>query len=158
MHSLDKLIDVSRVIFDRRDKEESLVLADIELCKEYVSSFSWCKKILAIYYGGGVAGKLAVFLVHLEPVEGSGADSWVWIICGDLPSAYIRADLNTTPSEALADYVSVMQDWSRSVLEGGSLDNSFPVDADATSENAKALNSRMDFVSKNIINSALLNE
>ena len=46
-----------------------------------------------------------------------------------------------------------MEDWTFNVLKGNSLDESFPVAAEATHENAKMLSQRIAFIRTEILES-----
>ena len=54
---------------------------------------------------------------------------------------------------ALSRYCEMMEDWAINVLEGHSLEDSFPVDAEETHEHAEMLSQRIAFLRTEIIES-----
>lgn len=59
--------------------------------------------------------------MRLEKNEGSapGTPGALWVVAGDLPSAYLVTDAapTATATAALAIYCSLMQDWVEAVRE-----------------------------------------
>jgi hypothetical protein len=93
---------------------------------------------------------IAVFLFHFaEKIKGT--DEWLWVIEGDAPTAYLVLDRATNPLAALQIYCELMEAWADAVLKGGSLDGVFPVEAEATAENAVNLIKRIKFISNELI-------
>jgi hypothetical protein len=117
--------------------------------RAYLGGFRWCPPIKTLYLAGGVGGMVGLFLAELErPIDNQ--DNFLWVVVGDLPSAYLVTD-SSTPKEALETYCSLMHEWARAVKSEASLDNVFPVDAEPTRENAEQLMSRMSFLRREII-------
>ena len=115
-----------------------------------LQGFPWCPEILKTYMGIGIGGVLAVFLVHLSEKVG-GTDDWLWVIEGDLPSAYLVTDGAPDAGTALEGYCEIMEDWAEAVLSGGPLGEVFPVDAPADREHAEMLLSRIQFIRERIL-------
>ena len=111
----------------------------------YLRDFRWCPPIDRVYLGCGVGEVVAVFLFHLsEPIQGT--DEWLWVIEGDLPTAYLVTERAGDPAFAPEVYCGLMEDWAKAVLEGQPLDDVFPVEAEPTPDNAQSLLKRLDFI------------
>ena len=128
------------------DEEDTQLLSEMaEEAKLFLRSFDWCKSIHDGWLGWGVAGVVAVFLFKIVPAS-EGVDPLLWVIVGDLPPAYLVADEASTPLDALAIYVELMQAWIDAAYQGRSTNDCFPVILAPTSENASALQIRVDFI------------
>ncbi len=132
------------------DAEENKLLSEsLELAREYLSSFKWCRKILESHFGLGAGDLVAVFLFRIEPT--GGASEWVWIVVGDLPPAYVDTEGASTPNAALDVYCNLMEDWCEAVRTKGDLEQVFPVEADPTEENASELEERIEYLRTEVI-------
>ena len=121
--------------------DTALLLEMHEGALGYLLAHDWCEEILESRFGLGVGGVVAVFLC-LTRVEDSGLE-WIWVIEGDLPSAYLVSDDAPTPAQALRAYVGLMEDWVQAVLTAGDLESVFPVAAPTDDEHAKMLGLRL---------------
>ena len=112
--------------------------------KRYLESHRWCDGLRSLRFGDGVPGVVGVFLARPSPVDSSGLDEWLWVVVGDLPSAYLVTDQASTPSSALRLYADLMDDWAKWVLSGAkeSENNVFPVKAERTEKHATMLMTR----------------
>ena len=144
---VDKLLPIP---ISGRSKESDMLAAMFSEAKAYLLSFPWSKEISRSYLGAGVGGVVAAFLFEFDLPIGS-KDSQIWVVVGDVPSAYFVVDHAPDGASALDTYCDLMEDWSNGVLEQSSLDDVFPVEALATSENAKMLKSRVEFIRERII-------
>lgn len=118
--------------------------------RKYLRSHKWCPTIKKLYLADGVGGIVAIFLAELsEPIQGQ--DTYLWVIVGDLPSAYLVVEDLTTPLQALFEYCSLMEKWADAVLSGKTLDNLFPVAEAPTEENARNLKRRITFIRDQIL-------
>lgn len=135
----------------KEDEEENILLRAMSAkAKTYISGFSWSREISAAYLADGVGGVAAVFLfVFSEPVGGS--NNVLWVVVGDLPSAYLVTDQIKTPDDAFQVYCELMEDWANAVIGGGGLKDVFPVEAEPTLENAEALLRRTAFIRNNLM-------
>src|SRR5688572_15416464 len=86
---LSKVIPANHLKGETPEETGQLTVMHSE-ARAYLSSFRWCKGILASYFGFGVGGIFAVFLFHIKP-ENAAVDEWIWTIVGDLPFGYIAA-------------------------------------------------------------------
>ena len=123
----------------------------LQEAKQYISSFDWAPPIAEVHMRIGAGGALAVFLVTFVRGIGPERDKHLWVIVGDLPSAYLVVDRASDAVAALSIYCELMEEWADAVLGGSSLDDVFPVDAPATRENAGMLLSRVGFIREKII-------
>jgi hypothetical protein len=115
----------------------------------YIRSFSWCPAIVERYLGVGIGGVIALFLFKLaRPIDGN--DNWLWVVEGDLPSAYLVTDQATNPAAALNVYCELMDDWSDAVLRNRPLADVFPVKIEPTPKHAEMLRSRTKFIRERI--------
>lgn len=133
------------------DNEDTNLLHEMAVtARNYICSFSWCPPILAMYLGHGIGGVVAIFLAKFEQ-KISGTDDCLWIIVGDLPSAYIVVEPCDSCREALERYCRLMDDWINEVLSFGDFQNVYPIDAPRSLENAELLRRRLDFIRREII-------
>ena len=85
--------------------------------RRYLESRSWCGKIEREYVGIIRVGIIGVFLFEIEPTR-HDVDAWVWVIVGDLPSAYITVDQCPTAAAALDGYMGAMEEWVAAAESG----------------------------------------
>ena len=153
-HSLAS-VDLSRLTpvehMAGEDEAETVLLQQLLVrAEEYLRSFHWCPPIAERYLGIGVGGVLAVFLFKLERAI-NNADELLWVVEGDLPSAYFVVDEAPNAKSALEVYCTMMEYWANAVMSDSSLDDVFPVAAPATKANADRLCSRIRFIRNRII-------
>ncbi len=116
----------------------------------FITSFRWCPAIKNKYFGFGVGGIVAVFLYHFSlPIDQS--DDWLWVIVGDLPSAYLVIDATPTPANALDVYCKLMEEWAKSIISDHSTEGCYPVNVAPTPKNAQLLLNRMGFIRKGFL-------
>lgn len=118
--------------------------------EEYIKSFHWCPKITERYFGAGVGGVFALFLFKFDRSINADDDR-LWVVEGDLPSAYFVTDHAHDPASALATYCQLMDDWAGAILNGRPLDTVFPIAVSPTVEHANMLKSRTTFIRDSII-------
>lgn len=130
------------------DAEETVELESAaRKAEDYLRSFSWAGRIAGQYFGAGVGGVVAVFLFDLEGA--SVVDSRLWVVVGDVPSAYFVTDRAKDPVEALDVYIQLMQEWI-SAVRSGRPGGAFPVDAAPTELNAAALDQRVELLQRDV--------
>lgn len=127
---------------DPNDKDSLRCFA--ERASSFLIEKNWCKAVRRGWLGIGWDGVLGVFLFDIEPAK-PNVDQSVWVIVGDVPSAYICND-NETPKEALEGYVDEMWRWIEAVRAKKPVDGLIPVNAPATAEYADMLASRLEFI------------
>jgi hypothetical protein len=148
-------IDFSKLVpaeqMKGEDAEETELLQGmLTEAKEYLAAFDWCESIEESYFGLGVGGVVAVFLIRIRPKH-QGVDALLWVVVGDLPEAYLVTDDNPTPRLALEAYVELMSEWVKAATKGQPVDELIPVNVAPTPENAKLLQSRLAFLSAEVI-------
>ncbi|MEO8068126.1 MAG: hypothetical protein ABI599_10580 [Flavobacteriales bacterium] len=148
-------MDISRYQIEsaiRGDSEEdTLLLRKMAVgARNYMSSFDWCSSELQLYLAYGVGGVVGVFIAELEKPPNE-RDKFLWVIQGDLPSAYLVTDEAQEPAAALVAYCRLMDDWIRAVREGTDLNMVFPVASDPIATSADSLEGRISFLRQRII-------
>ena len=133
------------------DEEDTASLREMAVAaREYITSFAWCPPISAMYLAHGVGGVAALFLAELSR-KIQGTDDRLWIVVGDLPSAYLVVEPQDSPAQALERYCELMEDWIAAVRDARNLDDVYPVSAEPTTENADLLERRVAFLLAEII-------
>src|SRR5436189_3373849 len=98
--SIDTMINIEQIRqSDVEHKQE--VIEQAEEAKRYLNSFSWCKRIISGSLAQSFGYILCIFFFEIEPTKNGGADDKLWIIVGDLPSAYLDTIEYKTPHDAL---------------------------------------------------------
>lgn len=138
-----------------KELQESVFEDDIELNEYldrayfYLSSQKWCKSINKGWLAKGWPGVLAICYFQINP--DFGADEFVWVVVGDLPTAYIDIESATELGEVLSSYVVIMEDWVDAVESGKSLDDVFPVEVTPNKKFTSLLKKRLLFIKERII-------
>ena len=134
------------------DADDTRLLREMaEEARRYITSHSWCPPQKDLFLACGVGGVIALFLVDFtEKIAGSPDDS-LWLVVGDLPSAYFVTENATHPRAALETYCNLMDDWITAVLDDGDLDEVYPVEAEPSEQNARELESRLRFLRAEIL-------
>lgn len=132
------------------DGETVRLQAMLHEAKDYLSSFEWCTSIVEEYLGFGVGGIIALFLFRLAPPIAAD-DEWLWVVVGDVPSAYFVVDRAPNPAAALGVYCDLMESWANTVLDPGRGNETYPVHAAANAENARRLLGRTRFIREKLI-------
>lgn len=137
-------------LFGEDAEDTRLLQAMAVKARSYIENFAWCDKIQSSYFGDGYGGIVAVFLFQIEPSHAE-VDEWLWVIVGDLPSAYLVLDNANYPSEALEAYIEEMSEWVMLAKEGRSSTTVIPVNAPAIPEFAMMLEGRLSFLRDTIV-------
>jgi hypothetical protein len=116
----------------------------------FINYFNWCEEVREEYVGFIYPGIVAVFLFKIQPAQ-KNVDEWVWVIVGDVPSAYITCEESPNPATALDAYIGAMQDWVDAAASGLSTKNLIPVDVEATKENAERLRAKLKYLDEKIL-------
>jgi hypothetical protein len=115
--------------------------------EDFIFAFSWCDRIKQSFFGCGIGGICAIFLFEIVPSR-KGVDSWLWVIVGDLPPAYLVIDESPTPSAALKTYMVEMRRWIAAAQRHESVADLIPVNVPPTAENGAALEGRLSMLEK----------
>lgn len=152
------MIDSSRFPLGDLDYYDDGEVASLELlsrdARGYIESFHWAPPLADLLLAFGIAPKIGLFLARFTmPIAGkaSQGDNELWIVVGDLPSAYFVIDDAYTPADALEAYCELMMEWIAAVITGRDLSQSYPVEAEPTMEHAEMLESRIEFVREKLI-------
>jgi len=121
-----------------------------EEAREFLEFYDWCREIQESYVGILHPGIVAVFLFRIVPNR-KDVDEWIWVIVGDLPSAYLTVDECPNPATALDGYIGAMAEWVDAAQKGKSVADLIPVNVPATKENANMLKTRLDFLDERIL-------
>ena len=131
-------------------EDTALLEAACTSAQEFLLTHPWCHGFGEVYFGGGVGGVVAIFLMSIYPVP-TGADEWTWVIVGDIPPAYLMLHQCPTPVDALKGYIAMMQEWVDLALDGSGSIEVIPVDLPPTPENARKLQTRLDLLTTMIV-------
>jgi hypothetical protein len=133
------------------DEEDTHLLQKmLAEAERYLRSFSWCGGVREAYLGIGVGGIVGIFLFRIRPTS-DHAGEWVWVVVGDLPSAYISVDGAPNPACALDGYIGAMEEWVDAADAGRPVDRLIPVNVAPTIENARQLRTRLEFLNREIL-------
>ena len=136
------------------DPEDTELLREMAAeARAYIEDYEWCPPIKSVHLALGIGGVVAAFLFSSTKPSMDTDDDALWIIVGDLPNAYVVVEPGDDGEAALSRYCALMEDWTFNVLKGNSLDESFPVAAEATHENAEMLSQRIAFIRTEILES-----
>jgi hypothetical protein len=139
-----KLVSKAKICGD--DETDTVLLRKMsDEAEQYLSQFSWCSEVLETYFGGGVGGIFAVFFLRIRPKRRE-VDPWIWVMVGDIPSAYLPVSDCDSPVEAFETYVAGMSRWvelAREGKDGSEEEDVPPVDIPATPEWAERLNEKL---------------
>jgi hypothetical protein len=128
------------------DEDETLCLRQMHQdARTYLSSFSWCLGIQEARFGGGLGKVFAIFLFRIDARP--GIDSWIWVVVGDIPFAYLPLEDCGSPLGAFELYLDGMTKWiglARQGKEGKPEDGVPPVNLPATPEWAEKLSVRLE--------------
>jgi hypothetical protein len=119
--------------------------------KDFLLSHKWCKQVIRGWQDENLSilDKLGVFLFKIEPIDAT-VDDYVWVMLGDLPSVYLHASVKTA-RDGLEVYCDLMNEWADNILQGHSLDESYPVEAEPTTENANLLKRKVAFIQRELL-------
>jgi hypothetical protein len=134
------------------DEDDSALLEDMARhAAEYLMSFDWCASIVDSYFGDGIGGVVAVFLFRILPAR-PDIDEWLWVVVGDLPSAYLATEDIKSPRHALDAYMWHRSQWVDCILAGRTpTDEVMRVNVDPTREMAEALSKRLKTLNEEVL-------
>lgn len=133
------------------DDEDTAGLRKLaDSAREYIQSFHWCPAIDSFYLGFGVGGIAAVFLFKFAR-RISEIDDSLWVVVGDLPSAYLVVEEADDPAQALERYCDMMDHWVSAVQGSGDLADVFPIAVSATAKHADMLCKRVQFLRTELV-------
>lgn len=143
------MVNFPYMLGDPSDEAKMLAAMKID-ADEFVKSHSWAKQVKNVYFANGVGGIYAIWLYEFcEPID--NIDTFLWIIVGDIPPAYLVTEQLKDFRAALRCYIDLMRDWIKAVVEGLDLESRIPVSAEPTLENAVSLETRLNFLERNVL-------
>ena len=116
----------------------------------FLESHSWCGPVKACELAFAVAGVVGIFKISFEPTR-PDIDSVLWVVTGDLPPGYLVTDDAPDWQGALAGYVDEMRKWVAAARNGTSTADVIPVNVAPTPEYAEMLESRLNFIERELI-------
>ena len=133
------------------DDEDTLLLREMaDEAIDYLDNLPGCPPVKNGYLAYGVGGVFALFLIELiRNIEQDA--SKIWVVTGDVPSAYLVIAPDDSSKKAIERYCDLMQDWATAVKTAQPLENVYPVAAAPTLENATMLEDRITFLKKEIL-------
>ena len=145
------LSSVTRISdLDLPEPSNAVLLKALQEASKYLSYYKWVSRIDEQFLGYAAEGIIYIFLFKILPNR-VDVDSWIWVIVGDVPPAYITCEDAKTPAEALDGYIGAMEEWVETALRGKSVSRMIPVNVPATPENAELLRKRLEFLNKEIL-------
>jgi len=111
----------------------------------FIRSFPWCTSVLESYFGDGIGGIFAIFFFHIRPSR-PDVDSWIWIMIGDVPPAYLPLTDCDSPAAAFRTYMRGMSKWvelARKGQVGIPNEGVPPVNVPSTPEWAERVNQKL---------------
>jgi hypothetical protein len=118
--------------------------------QRYLTEFNWAHPTGRMWVGQCIPGVVGIFLVELKPSE-ADVDRFIWVIVGDLPSAYLSSIYAKTPREALSGYIGEMSAWISAVEKNEPTDDLIPVNAPPTIQSASSLKTRLEFLIREVL-------
>lgn len=116
----------------------------------FLQSHSWCPPLDELWLTYGIGGVVGVFLAKLSvPIDGDVIS--LWIVVGDLPSAYLTMKYDAEPKEVLLNYCDLMEEWIEAVKKGENPSNVYPVHTEPTVHMANDLCSRIEYLRQEVV-------
>jgi hypothetical protein len=150
------VVPVSQMVGEDDDETERLRKME-QKARDFINQFPWCEGIREFYFGDGIGDVVAIFLAQISQAKPS-IDEYLWIVVGELPSAYLVTEDSPRPKEALEGYIWEMRKWVELAKQGRTSEEVIPVNVPPTPEWAEILGSRLDTLEKEIIPQWLIDE
>lgn len=122
----------------------------VEEARFYLSSYKWCREIKRQWLALNCENLLTVFLFEIIP-NSQNADDYVWVVVGDLPSAYIDIESARDKKQVVKTYTEIMGDWVHVVKKSGNIEDCYPLNVPPTKEYAEMLSIRIKLIRENIL-------
>jgi hypothetical protein len=131
-------------------EETARLHADLETARRFLLSQNWCFGLGELYFGVGLGNGVSVFRAQITQ-KPPHVDSWIWVIVGDIPPAYLVIDELPDPISALRTYIVLMQEWVDLARFGESSNAVIPVNEAPTPENVEVLQKRLVALEEHIV-------
>jgi hypothetical protein len=118
--------------------------------RTFLSGQAWVTTVRDGRLAYAIPAVLGVFQFDVDAAR-DGIPSPLWVVAGDLPSAYLPCDELPTWEDALDGYVWEMQRWVDAVRAGESVKDLIPTGVAPTREHADLLARRLDFLRDEIL-------
>jgi hypothetical protein len=142
------MIQFNDILTSKIDDKEDLIKLGEE-AKTYLLNHKWCNGINS-WLDRGWADKVGVFYFEIDPLD-ENVDKFVWIITGDLPSAYIDIISAKNGAMALKIYTELMQEWVDCVSNNKSIENCYPINVPPEKKFANMLQIRINLINEEIL-------
>lgn len=129
--------------------ETRLLQTQLEQAQECLRSFAWCTELREQRFGVGLGGVLAVFLI--EAIVKGREREWLWVIAGDLPSAYFSHERARDPCEALHVYCALVESWLQAVRAGGGIPVPRSLQVEPNPELARVIEAKLTTVRRIVL-------
>jgi len=125
------------------DLDTRLLREMAEEAVRYVRSFRWCIELNEQFFVDGYGGIVALFLfrITIRKVE---APEGVWVVVGDIPSAYLEFEAAPTPHAAFLRYIEGVEEWLTATPEERASGDLIPIEVPPGDEFLDMLRGRMD--------------
>jgi len=137
-------------LLDLEDEDKFSLSGLTKKAKKFLLSQHWCKQVDKTFIGMAYEGIIGVFYAEIEPTD-PRIDRGLWVVVGDLPSAYLVTDRSPDAASAVESYIVEMRDWVDAARNGLSVKDLIPVNVEPTKEYAELLESRLDFLEQRIL-------
>jgi hypothetical protein len=117
---------------------------------EFLAGQRWCSRIGTGWLSFAIPGVLGIFLFEVVG-NSEKVPPKVWVVVGDVPSAYIALPADSGWQDVLAGYVFEMRRWVTAVQSGLSVSELIPVGVTPTREHAEMLAGRLDFIQSDLL-------
>ena len=129
--------------------EDREIIEQSKKATNYLLSHPWCVGIKNGWLGISWDYMVCVFLYEIDS-DNPEVDQFIWMIVGDLPSAYIDIESASNSEEALRCYVDIMGEWVNAIENGASTEACYPLEVPATSEYAQMLKGRLELIEEEL--------
>jgi hypothetical protein len=166
-------LEIYPIELDLDDEESAALRADAEKALHFVREFGWGAPVKIMNKCWGVGGLIVVFSVYFGRNASGPPANLLWVVVGDVPSAFLvndvaskdsavsdaavrrmdewcnaktRSDVESTPETAAKAYCQRMDRWIEAVRTGADLAEFAPMNLAPTPANADALQAKIKFI------------
>lgn len=105
---LDSLIDAEDLC-GISSYESSVLQRYRQRARRFLQSFAWCSELRGERFAAGAAGIAGLFA--MEVLVKGAAREWLWVIAGELPSAYVPISEAPSTRAAMTSYCAMIERW-----------------------------------------------
>jgi len=118
--------------------------------KSFLKNHRWCKEIEKQWFVANWDNLLTIFFFKIVP-NSELADDHIWVVVGDLPTAYIDIESASNKAEVIQVYTEIMDDWVRCVKNGESVEDCYSINVPPKLEYAKMLDTKIQLIKEHIL-------